>query len=164
MRGPNRIPALFMISILFGSATPEIAQFLIDTHHLDINKRSESGLTPLLAAAFDKRFEVLELLLTKGADSSATTDVKKNGALHLLLMGFDSATADLSSQQQVEFTNKLTTTVQNLMNSGVAAGPNQNGDVPSTMARDRGLSDLAGELLEYEKRKNTSKSVTKERL
>jgi hypothetical protein len=117
-----------------------------------------------LSAAFDKRFEVLELLLTKGADSSATTDVKKNGALHLLLMGFDSATADLSSQQQVEFTNKLTTTVQNLMNSGVAAGPNQNGDVPSTMARDRGLSDLAGELLEYEKRKNTSKSVTKERL
>ncbi len=72
VRGPHQIPLL--IHAIFGrEQADEVFELLLESG-ADVNAASKIKMTPLMAAAMTGRAKVVESLLSKGADLTATND------------------------------------------------------------------------------------------
>ncbi|XP_067670053.1 ankyrin repeat domain-containing protein 29-like [Haliotis asinina] len=101
---------------------------ILDTGRADVNSRRGVGMTPVMAAALRRHRDVVELLVSRGADVSLVTD-DGNNILHLACVRGD--------RETVEFVLSLDGVDVNARNNA--------GQTAADVARGRGhrqLSDL----------------------
>lgn len=74
--GYNHTSALH-IAVKYGRL--DLAEFLIERQHADVNCRNQRGRTPLHAAVIENRADMAKLLLTHGADVDAVSVARVQG-------------------------------------------------------------------------------------